>query len=208
MKTCGIILSLWILLMGLAGCGPSRQLTIADQQNAIDTMASRTLDDLYLNVPSARQKVENAAGYAVFSNASAAVVFVSGGGGFGVAVNNADRSHTYMKMSIVGVGLGLGAKDYRQILIFNDRFALNTFITSGWDLGGQAGAAAKASQTGGSLAGEGTIKDDVSVYTLTKSGLIAEVTLTGYKYWVDPDLNIIQIRPRQSGSMQYEPMSF
>lgn len=193
-------LCLAAVLIGLAGCGPHNGhdgMTVSEEQNAIDTMAQTALEDLYQRQPSARQEVQNAAGVAVFSNASAMVVFVGGGGGYGVVTNNATGNRTYMKMAQADVGLGIGAKDYRQILIFKDPDTLNTFVTSGWNFGGKAGAAAKASESGGAVSEEGELKEAITVYTLTKTGLVAEASLTGYKYWVDTDLNNVSVTPRQ-----------
>lgn len=182
----------------LAGCGPHNGdgMTIQQQQGEIDAMAQKTLQDLYQQKPDTRQEVQNASGVGVFSNASGMYIFVSAGGGYGVVVNNATGNKTYMKMATGGVGLGLGAKDYRQIMVFHNQNTLDKFITSGWDFGGQAGAAAKASESGGAVSGEGSFKDAVSVYTLTKTGLIAEAALTGTKYWVDDELNNISVTPR------------
>jgi len=183
----------------LAGCGPrngTNGMTIQEKQAAIDRMAQQALQDLYQQKPSTREEVQNAPGVGVFSNASGMLVFVSAGGGYGVVIDNATGNKTYMKMATGGVGLGLGAKDYRQIMVFHNQETLNRFITSGWDFGGQAGAAAKASETGGAVAGEGSFKDAVSVYTLTETGLIAEAALTGAKYWVDSELNTIQVTPK------------
>lgn len=194
-----MLISLLALSVVLAGCGPRNGhdgMTVSEKQNAIDTMARTALDDLYLQKAGTREQVQNAAGVGVFSNASGMYFFVAAGGGYGVVIDNATGNKTYMKMGTGGVGLGLGAKDYRQILVFRDQATLNKFITSGWDFGGQAGAAAKASESGGAVAGEGSFQDAVTVYTLTETGLIAEAALTGTKYWVDDELNNIAVTPR------------
>jgi len=88
-----------------------------------------------------------------------------------------------------GVGLGLGAKDYRQLLIFKSKETLNKFVESIWEFGGHADAAAKAGQSGGEMSGEGAIGADIEPYSMTKSGLALQATVTGTKYWKDDDLN-------------------
>lgn len=183
----------------LAGCGPHNGedgMTIAEKQTAIDTMARQALNDLYAKKPETRQAVQNAAGVGVFSNASGMYLFVSAGGGYGLVIDNATGQKTYMKMGTGGLGLGLGAKDFRQIMVFKDPTVLNTFITSGWDFGGSASAAAKAGESGGSVSGEGNLKENVDVYTLTETGLMAEASLSGTKYWVDDELNTITVTPK------------
>ena len=113
---------------------------------------------MYQQKPGTREEVQNAAGVGVFSNASGMYVFVSAGGGYGEVTDNATGNKTYMKMATGGVGLGLGAKDYRQIMVFRDSATLNKFITSGWDFGGEAGAAAKAGESGGAASAKANLR--------------------------------------------------
>ena len=56
-------------------------------------------------------------------------------------------------MGELGVGLGLGAKDYRSVFIFHDKATLDKFINEGWEFGGDADAAAKASDKGMAIGG-------------------------------------------------------
>lgn len=172
----------------LAGCNPGNNLTTEEKRQAIDNMAEETLQQLYTEKPSARDKVETAVGYAAFSNANINIIFASGGGGYGVAVDNTTKARTYMKMGMGGIGLGLGAKDYRQILIFNDHDAYKNFIYSGWKFGGHADAAAKAGDKGGQASGEGMF-GNTKVYSITESGLALQATIAGTKYWKDDELN-------------------
>jgi lipid-binding SYLF domain-containing protein len=58
-----------------------------------------------------------------------------------------------MKMVELQAGLGMGAKKFSVAFIFDDDKALSGFVNSGWDFGGQATAAAKSGDKGGSLAG-------------------------------------------------------
>ncbi|HRS72478.1 MAG TPA: hypothetical protein P5175_11600, partial [Anaerohalosphaeraceae bacterium] len=134
----------------LTGCGPSSsKYTLSERRRIIDDMAASSLQHLYTIKPSARDEVAQAAGYAVFSNANVTVLFASGGAGYGVVVDKTTGVKTYMRMGMGGLGLGLGAKDYRQILVFKSRDAMQKFVGTGWDVGGQADAAAKIGETGG-----------------------------------------------------------
>lgn len=188
MKKTIVLLSLLILSITLTGCSPGNKLTTAEKRQAIDTMAAETLQRLYTEKPSAQEEVNNAAGYAAFSNANVNIIFASAGGGYGVVVDKATGNKTYMKMGSGGVGLGIGAKDYRQVLIFNTEEAMKGFIESGWEFGGHADAAAKAGDKGGEASGEGMI-GDTKVYAMTEAGLALQATVTGTKYWKDDELN-------------------
>jgi len=189
MKKTAILLTLLACVIIVSGCGPSsKKYTPSARRVIIDEMAQDALTRLYQEDASAKQLVENSAGYGVFSNANVNIIFVSGGGGYGVVVDRAGKK-TYMKMGLGGVGLGLGVKDYRQVLVFRDSNTLKTFVTKGWDFGGHADAAAKAGEQGGELSGEGDINDDIVVYSMTEAGLALQATVTGSKYWKDDELN-------------------
>src|SRR4030042_859864 len=178
-----------VLLLPFSGCGPSSNLSVTERQQIIGSMESETLARLNKEQPATRDKIKNAAGYGVFSNANVNLIFASAGGGYGIVVDNATGKRTYMKMALGGVGLGLGVKDYRQVLIFKSRETLNKFVESGWEFGGHADAAAKAGESGGELSGEGAIGADIEAYSMTEAGLALQATVTGTKYWKDTDLN-------------------
>ena len=93
-----------------------------------------------------------------------------------------------MKMGEVGVGLGAGVKDFRIVMVFHDKEALDQFVNNGWTAGAQADAAAKSTDKGGAVGGETSIRN-VSIYQLTQSGLALQATVKGTKFWKDKSLN-------------------
>ena len=188
MKTT-IFALLAVAMMLVSGCGPSAKYPVAKRQQLVQDMEAETLTRLYQEQPDTKDKIRKAAGYGVFSNANVNLILVSAGGGYGVVVDNSTRQKTYMKMALGGVGLGLGAKDFRQVLIFKSEEVLKKFIDSGWEFGGHADAAAKASASGGELSSEGAIGSDIEAYAMTESGLALQATVAGTKYWKDKDLN-------------------
>ena len=160
-----------------------------EQREDIRDTARNTLDTLYRSNPEARRKVESAAGYAVFSNFSTKFMITGGGSGKGVAVNNKNRQEIFMRMIEVQAGLGFGVKKFRLVWVFETQGAFNKFVDSGYEFGGQAAVAAKASGTGGGTAGAASVSPGVWVYQITDDGLAAEVTVKGTKYYRDKDLN-------------------
>jgi lipid-binding SYLF domain-containing protein len=152
-------------------------------------MAKETLSRLYKFQPSAKKAVESAAGYAVFSNFGMKIFFVGGGSGKGIAVNNKTKKETFMKMLEAQAGLGLGAKKFRLVWVFESKGKLESFINSGWELGGQTTAAAKLSDQGGAFAGAMAVSPGVWLYQLTDDGLALELTAKGTKYYKDDGLN-------------------
>jgi len=159
------------------------------EQEDIRKMAQDTLSRLYGNQPKAKSAVQNAAGYAVFSNFGMKIFVAGGGKGSGIAVNNNTKNETFMKMVEIQAGLGIGIKKFRVVWVFENAKDLNGFVNSGWELGGQATAAAKLSDEGGSFAGAMSISPGVWLYQLTDDGLALELTAKGTKYYKDDKLN-------------------
>jgi len=188
MKLLKIGLCVFLLAYVLAGCATTKGATPRDKRRAILDMKKETLRDLYKVEPQARSEIARAPGYAVFSDANVNIIFASFGGGYGVVHNKKTGKHTYMKMGEAGLGLGLGAKDFRAIFIFHDAATMNYFINKGWDFGGHADAAAKATDKGAAVGGAVSL-DDITIYQLTESGLALQATVKGTKYWKDEALN-------------------
>lgn len=188
-KTVFSSLAVIVILTLVSGCGPSAKLPVAERKQLVRNMETETLQRLYREQPSTKDKIKKASGYGVFSNANVNLIFVSAGGGYGVVVDNSTGKRTHMKMALGGIGFGLGVKDYRQVLIFKSKNSLNTFIESGWEFGGHADAAAKAGESGGELSEEGAIGADIEAYAMTESGLALQATIAGTKYWKNEDLN-------------------
>ncbi len=151
-------------------------------------MSSEVLADLYKVHPQARGEIATSPGYAVFNNANINIIFASFSGGHGVVNDKKTGKPIFMKMGEAGIGLGLGVKDFGAVFIFHDQTTLSKFINSGWEFGGHADAAAKASDKGAAVGGEAVL-DGITVYQLTKSGLALQATVKGTKYWKHDDLN-------------------
>ena len=187
MKTIRIVLILAISALGTA-CATTEGNSPVEKRSSVRAMSTAVLNDLYEFKPAARQEIAASPGYGVFSNASINIIFASFGGGHGLVHNKSTGADTYMKMGEVGIGLGVGVKDYRVVFVFHDAETMNDFITTGWEFGGHADAAAKAGDKGAAASAEALL-DRVTVYQLTESGLALQATVKGTKYWVDSDLN-------------------
>jgi lipid-binding SYLF domain-containing protein len=155
----------------------------------INKMEGQILSKLYKVQPGAKKTVENAAGYATFSNFGVKIFFAGSGKGAGVAVNNKSKSRTYMKMFEVQAGLGIGVKKFSLVWVFDNASALDKFVNSGWEIGGQASATAKKGEKGDAYTGAMSVSPGVWLYQLAGDGLAVELTGKGTKYYKDDDLN-------------------
>ena len=156
----------------------------------IRQMSQQTLARLYKAQPSARTAVQKAYGYAVFSNMGVKILLAGSGTGKGVAVKNKDKTEIFMKMLEIQAGLGMGVKKFQVIFVFENQKVFDDFVSSGWEFGGQATAAAKTNpEKGGSMEGAASVSEGVWMYQLTDKGLALELTGKGTKYSKDKDLN-------------------
>jgi lipid-binding SYLF domain-containing protein len=181
------------LAAGLAfgATGATAAMSDKDKKKAkadIDKMEGQILAKLYKIQPGAKKTVENAAGYATFSNFGVKIFFAGSGKGAGVAVSKS-KSRTYMKMFEVQAGLGFGVKKFSLVWVFDNPSALDKFINSGWEIGGQASATAKKGEKGEAYTGAMAVSPGVWLYQLAGDGLAVELTGKGTKYYKDDDLN-------------------
>ena len=94
-----------------------------------------------------------------------------------------------MKMMEVQAGLGIGIKKFGLVFIFQDRQALDSFISSGWEASAQTSAEAISSGKGVALKGAIMVSPGVWVYQVAEDGLALDATIKGTKYFRNDDLN-------------------
>jgi lipid-binding SYLF domain-containing protein len=163
--------------------------TIAQQQQDILKKNEEILQRFYKMKPKVKELIEQSAGYGTFSNFGMKILIAGGGTGTGVVINQRTKKPVYMDMAEVQAGLGLGIKSFQNIFIFQTEAALNDFVNSGWTFGGQVTAAAKYEKNGDAFQDAVSVAPGVLMYQLTDSGLAAEITGKGTKYYKDSELN-------------------
>ncbi len=163
--------------------------TVDQQRQDILKKNQEILANLYKVQPKAKEAIEKAVGYATFSNFGMKILIAGGGTGTGVVINKDSKKPIYMDMAEVQAGIGLGIKSFQNIFVFQTQAALNDFVNSGWTFGGQTTVSAKYQNNGDAYQDAVTVSPGVLMYQLTDSGLAAEITGKGTKYYKDTDLN-------------------
>jgi lipid-binding SYLF domain-containing protein len=182
-------LSLSLVPLLAAGCMKPQGYTTQEKRDYVQNMEQQTLAELYRRHPDSRRVIENSAGYGVFSDVGAHLVWTTAGNGYGVVTDRRTGRKTFMRMAEFGGGIGLGVEQFRAVLAFNDEATLKKFISSGWEFGGEADATAQMDTSGGSVGAARSASHGITTYRLTEDGVMAQVSLTGTKYWVDSSLN-------------------
>lgn len=181
-----LVLAAALAAPAMATAAPSKE----EKRQEVRDIAQNTLERLYKAQPAAKDAIERSAGYAVFSNFGAKILFAGGGKGQGIAVNRKTKAETFMRMVEVQAGLGVGVKKFRVVWVFEKQADLDKFINAGFEIGGQATATAQVSGKGQDVyAGAMSISPGVWIYQLTDEGVAAELTAKGTKYYKDNELN-------------------
>jgi lipid-binding SYLF domain-containing protein len=178
------------VLMALSlGARAQDESAVIQSRHEIREASQDALATLYEFQPSARYAIEHAAGYGVFSTFGIKLLFAGGRQGRGMVVNNRTQRQTFMRMVGVQAGLGLGIARTRLIFVFETTSALNNFINQGWEFGASGSLAAVAGGEGGMFNGAVSVAPGVFAYQLTESGLAAQITATGTRFFKDDALN-------------------
>ena len=162
---------------------------VIQARHQVREMTQDALAKLAEVAPGAQRAIERAAGYAVFSTFGIKLFFAGGTTGKGMVVNNRTHRQTFMKMVQLQGGLGFGVNQNRLIFVFTNEKALSNFINNGWEFGGQANLSAMAGGQGTMFSGAAAVSPGVYLYQITDTGLSATITVSGTKYFKDPELN-------------------
>jgi lipid-binding SYLF domain-containing protein len=188
MKRASIIAAAVLMCAGAVTSLPAKD-SKAEAQAKIRKTAQQVLNKLYSMNPKAKTAVQKSAGYAVFSNFGMKILVAGGGSGKGLAFNNKTKKETFMKMAEIQAGLGFGAKKFQLVWVFETEAAFDNFVNSGWEVGGQATAAATTGDKGAAYQGALSVAPGIWLYQMTDKGLALELTAKGTKYYKDGDLN-------------------
>jgi len=184
-----IVVGLIVTLLAATGSALLAKDSKSEAQAKIRNTAQSILNKLYSMNPKAKAAIEKSAGYAVFSNFGMKILVAGGGSGKGIAVNRKTKKEVFMKMAEIQAGLGFGVKKFQLVWVFEAEAALNNFVNSGWEIGGQATAAATTGDKGAAYQGAVSVAPGIWLYQMTDKGLALELTAKGTKYYKDNDLN-------------------
>jgi len=155
----------------------------AERRTEIMQMSKDTLADLKKDA-NASDLLGKAYGTAVFDTTKGGLI-VTGAGGTGVAMHKNGGQPVYMHMGEGGVGLGAGLEKYKLVILFENKDIYDKFIEGAWSAAASAQAAAGRNGTGQVA----KFNNGVAVYHLSDKGVIAQVDVTGVKFWPSDRLN-------------------
>ena len=162
---------------------------MAEKKAAMQKMSDDSLPIFYARYPALKEKIGNAAGYAIFKDFGVDIFVPSTESGWGMVYNKATGEKTYMKMFSLGVGLGMGIRDFRALFVFKSQDNITQFINSGWGLGVQANAVFRFGDVGDGASAAAEVSPGVTLYKITRNGIALHATVQGNKMWGNDDMN-------------------
>jgi lipid-binding SYLF domain-containing protein len=150
----------------------------------IDENAARGLSKLLNLSESAQFLFDKSYAYAVFDSRKISILLTTGGGS-GVVVEKQSGKRSYMHMATAGAGLGFGAQFFNVIFLFEDRDSMHRFVENGWE----ANAAASAVFGKNFLDANVRFVEGLAAFQLNEAGIMADLNLTGTRYWQAQELN-------------------
>jgi lipid-binding SYLF domain-containing protein len=163
----------------LVGCSsePQNQQTA----NTLTDSSKVTLQKFEDKDPGLAGVLNSSAGYVVFPSVGKGALIVGAAYGKGTVF---EKGHAvgFADIKQVSGGLQAGGEDFAELIVFNDREALDKFREGNYAL--SADASAVALKAG--AAASASFKEGVAVFTMTNSGLEAGASIAGQKFEYTP----------------------
>ncbi|HEY7119572.1 MAG TPA: lipid-binding SYLF domain-containing protein [Tepidisphaeraceae bacterium] len=173
------------LAFGLVGC--SAEPKNEEKKNALDSDVQASLDSMRKEDPSFASFVDKSYGYAVYPSVGKGGLIVGGAYGHG-EVFEQGRMIGYSDLTAATVGAQIGGQSFTEVICFENKAALDNFISKEYAF--SAGFSAVALKSG--AAAQARFKDGIAVFTYVKGGLMAEASVGGQKFRFVPLANATQ----------------
>jgi lipid-binding SYLF domain-containing protein len=160
------------LLVGCATAPASRA-----EQDTLLTQATSSLQQMRAENPSVSDLVRRGYGYAMFPEVTKGGLVVGGAYGRGV-VYEQGRHVGYSDLSQASLGLQAGGQTFSELLVFENKGAMDRFKAGSLDFGADASAVILES----GVATNATFTDGVAVIVRPIGGAMVEASIGGQKF--------------------------
>lgn len=121
------VILVFVLLVGLSACTTIPPGQRAEIRAEVDQVAAETIAHMAAEDPSTQAALNAAVGYLVGRMSATKVPIVGGGYGLAVVRDLEENTRTYLNITRFDLGAGLGAGQYRALIIFDTREAMEKF---------------------------------------------------------------------------------
>ncbi len=152
------------------------------ERQALVSQANSTLQMMTARDPSLQEVLDRSAGYVVFpSNGEAGVLLAGGSAGVGVVFENG-QPIGFARVREGTLGPQLGGQEFSELLIFQDRTALDRLRGGNFDLTANLEATALTWGVGRQL----NFENGVAAIVSSETGLMAGATVGGQSITFEP----------------------
>ena len=167
-----------LALLLVTGCS-----SYDDNRASIASNNVNVLSQLESNSPGTVAKINDAYGFAIFTNSEVNLLVVHAGSGVGTVYNNQTSEKIYMDISSQGVGVGIGGSDIDAVFVFEDQQSMDKFTQDGWTFSPSVEAKMIVNTD------ESLTIDGITVYKLTRNGTDLHAMLRGVSIERNDELN-------------------
>jgi lipid-binding SYLF domain-containing protein len=174
----------FLAMMALASCvlaacttAPSSD---SDKQ-VLHDQATIAFNQFEQNDSSLAQFLSSAYGYVIFPSVGKGAIGIGGAYGRGEVWEQGKRIG-WADLTQATIGAQLGGQSYSELLVFQNKFTMETFKSGNFAFSGNASAVAAAS----GAAATATYQNGVAVFTRVSGGLMFEASIGGQKFSYAP----------------------
>jgi lipid-binding SYLF domain-containing protein len=178
-RTSLFLAGLGTLALLLAGC--STEPTTSADRSQLHSDASTAFDGFKQKDPSLSQFMDGAYGYAIFPDIGKGAAGVGGAYGRGEVYEQANRVG-YADLTQGTVGVALGGQEFSELLVFQNKYALEQFKGGNLEFAAQVSAVA----VNAGAAAQAKFQNGVAVFVDVKGGLMGEASIGGQKFTYQP----------------------
>jgi len=148
-----------------------------DTEDQAVKQADQAIEELKRADPGLDRFFDHAAGYAVFPTVGKGAIGIGGAHGTGVLYENGVPTGQ-ASITQLTVGLQLGGQAYTEVIFFKSKKVLKEFKKGEYAVAAELSAVVAAS----GASANAKYVDDVSIFTLSKGGAMAEASVGGQRF--------------------------
>jgi lipid-binding SYLF domain-containing protein len=177
-----VIYSVAALCLAALAMGCSTTPKSEEGKEDLQAGAQRAVDRMTAANSGLRAQLDKAHGYAVFPKVGKGGVIVGGAYGRGIVYEQSNMIG-YADLTQASVGAQLGGQTYSELIVFENKAALDRFRQNSLEFSANASAVIVKSGAGTAARYE----NGVAIYIMPRAGAMAEASVGGQKFTFVPD---------------------
>lgn len=167
------------LVIGIVACATAPK--TESGRRDLETRADATLRTMIGRDPSLQGLLTSSAGYVVFPEIGKGGAIVGAAYGRGILYQGGRRVG-FVELNQGSIGAQLGGQTFSELIVFQDRFAVERLKQGNFSLGANVSAVA----LNAGAAASANFQDGVAVFTVPRGGLMAELSVSGQQLNFEP----------------------